>query len=77
MRRIYPLIWALVFLIAFDVLANALTRYPLEFSEESEIGGFQRYFNYGQSIERKVRWMTGKSDERAAPLALVSSAQSR
>ena len=69
MKRFAPLLWTLLWLVAFDALTNAWTQYPPEPSNEAAIGAFQRYFNYGRSIESKVRWMTARNDERASPLA--------
>lgn len=69
MKSIAPLLWAVVFLAVLDVTVNVLTRYPLEPTDESTVGPLQRYFNYGRSVESKLRWMTAESDDRAHPLA--------
>lgn len=61
------LVWTVVVLACIDVAVGALTTYPDE-PVGSEISRTQRYFNYGRSIESKLRWMVGDTDEESAPL---------
>jgi hypothetical protein len=69
MKQFSTISWTLGILLVLDIGIGALTRYPPAPVEISSLSSLQRYFNYGRSIESKVRWMTADSDQEASPLA--------
>jgi hypothetical protein len=62
--------WLLFFLAAADVMINRLFPLPRDPRVETK-GQFARYFNYGWSIEAKIRREVGPSDETSFPLMLA------
>ncbi len=68
MASIKPVLWMLAILIILDVCIGVVTTYPDD-PMNDEIGTLQRYFNYGRSVEDKVRWMTSDSNQTASRLA--------
>ena len=68
MHVLRPIIWTLAVLIVVDIVLTTLTSYPAE-PLGAEINSIQRYFNYGRSVESKVRWMAADRDANAHGLA--------
>ncbi len=62
--------WMLVFLVAADVTLNQLFPLPRDPRIEPK-GRLQIYFNYGWSIEAKIRRAVGPTDETSAPIAMA------
>ena len=69
MQPIKTILSTLALLIAADIGIGVSTHYPAEPNGSSSIGSLQRYFNYGLSVEGKVRWMTAENDESSSGLA--------
>jgi hypothetical protein len=62
--------WMLLFLVAADVAINRLFRQPQDPRSETK-GQLKVYFNYGWSIEAKIRRLVGLTDETSGPLVLA------
>ena len=60
--------WVLAFLIGFDVAVNFLYPYPTD-PRQRPSGQLISYFDYGRSIEGKIRRLIGPTDETSGPLA--------
>ncbi len=69
MKPLMTVFWMVIFLLIIDVALNVVTIYP-DNPRTAEISSFERYFNYGRTIESKVRWMTADDDASASRLAL-------
>jgi hypothetical protein len=63
-------VWILIFLVGADVTINRVFRLPLDPRVEAK-GRLQVYFNYGWSIEAKLRRAVGPTDETSSPLMLA------
>ncbi len=59
--------WMVLFLAAADVAVNRLFRLPRDPRTEPK-SQLAAYFNYGWSIESKLRRLIGPTDETSAPL---------
>lgn len=62
-------LWTLVWLVLLDIAVGAMSRMPDD--PRVEPSGLQRYFNYGRSIESKLRAMTRPEDERSGPIVIA------
>ena len=63
-------LWFLVTIAALDIVVNIAFPYPkLETGEKP--GSLQQYFDYGRSVEAKVRRTVGQTDETTAPIGLA------
>jgi hypothetical protein len=60
--------WTLVFLIGLDVAVNLLFPYPTD-PRQPPSDQLVSYFDYGRSIEGKIRRLVGPTDETSGPLA--------
>lgn len=60
----------ILFLVGFDVAINRLFPLPADPRIEAK-GRFQVYFNYGWSIEAKIRRAIGPTDDTSAPLMMA------
>lgn len=62
-------LWFLFFLVLFDIAVNFLFPYPT--NPRARPGQLNLYFDYGRSIEGKIRRQIGATDESTASLALA------
>lgn len=60
------LLWTLLWLVAFDVAAGAAFRMPADRTVEPN--RLQYYFEYGRSVEGKLRAMVVANDDACAPI---------
>ena len=60
--------WTALWLVFIDLAVGLYSRYP-DSAVDANVDSVQRYFNYGRSVEDKVRWMVGPTDGQSAPLA--------
>jgi hypothetical protein len=66
-RRVFGvLLWTIAGLVVIDVGVGSAFRMPAE--ARSEGSSLQNYFNYGRSIEGKLRYLVGKTPEEDAPI---------
>ena len=63
-------LWTVLFLAAGDVAVNRLFPLPVD-RRAAPTGQLQAYFNYGWTIEAKIRRAVGPTDETSAPLTLA------
>ena len=68
LRTLQAILWSVIFLCVFDVAANVIFHYP---SNPLDINPSKLalYFDYGRSIESKLRRQLGATDESSAPIA--------
>ena len=62
--------WCILFLAIGDLGLNVLFPQPAKRDGESA-GSLRIYFDYGRSIEAKIRKMVGETDEETHPMALA------
>ncbi len=62
-------LWTLVSLVALDIALGAMSRMPAD--PRVEPSALQRYFNYGRSIEGKLRALIKPDDERSGPIVVA------
>lgn len=62
-------LWFIGFLVLFDIAVNLLFPYPA--NPRAKPGKLNLYFDYGRSIEGKIRRQVGATDESTALLALA------
>ncbi len=62
--------WCILFLAIGDLGLNVLFPQPAKRDGESA-GSLRIYFDYGRSIEGKIRRMVGRTDEETHPMALA------
>src|SRR5271157_1223059 len=60
--------WVIGFLVGFEVTVNSLFPYPTD-PRQPPSGRLVVYFDYGRSIEGKIRRLVGPTDETSGPLA--------
>jgi hypothetical protein len=60
--------WVLGFLVGFEVTVNSLFPHPTD-PRQPPSGQLVVYFDYGRSIEGKIRRLVGPTDETSGPLA--------
>ncbi len=60
--------WVLGFLVVFEVAVNILFPYPSD-PRKRPSGRLVYYFDYGRSIEGKIRRLVGPTDETSGPAA--------
>jgi hypothetical protein len=66
-RRVFGvLLWTIAGLVVIDVAVGLAFRMPAD--ARSEGSSLQNYFNYGRSIEGKLRYLVGKTPEEDAPI---------
>src|SRR5579864_4135598 len=66
-RRVFVvLLWTIGGLVVIDVAVGLTLRLPAD--ARSEGSSLQNYFNYGRSIEGKLRYLVGRTPEEDAPI---------
>ena len=68
-RHLAVLFWALVSLAVLDIAVGAMARMPVD--PRVQPSSLQRYFDYGRSIEGKLRAMVKPEDERSGPIVVA------
>jgi hypothetical protein len=61
--------WTLVSLVVVDIAGGAMTRMPTD--PRVQPSSLQRYFDYGRSIEGKLRAMVKPEDEKSGPIVVA------
>jgi hypothetical protein len=65
-RVLIVLLWTIAGLVVIDVAVGLAFRLPAD--ARSEGSSLQNYFNYGRSIEGKLRYLVGRTPEEDAPI---------
>src|ERR1700691_1835408 len=65
-RVVVVLLWTIAGLVVIDVAVGLAFRLPAD--ARSEGSSLQNYFNYGSSIEGKLRSLVGRTPEEDAPI---------
>ncbi len=65
-RVLVVLLWTIAGLVVIDVAVGLTFRMPAD--ARSEGSSLQNYFNYGRSIEGKLRYLVGRTPEEDAPI---------
>ena len=68
-RHLAVLLWTLVSLVGLDVAVGAMSRMPA--NPRVEPSALQRYFDYGRSIEGKLRALIKPDDGRSGPIVVA------
>jgi len=63
------LLWTIVVLASIDFAVGLIFRLPAD--ARSEGSSLQNYFNYGRSIEGKLRYLVGKTPDQDAPIVMA------
>lgn len=66
MKRLKIVLWILFYLVLIDVSVNVVFRYP-DNPHNIRPSFLQSYFDYGRSVEGKLKWMTRPTVEESAP----------
>lgn len=68
-RPLTVLFWTLVSIVVIDIAVGAMTRMPSD--PRVQPSSLQRYFDYGRSIESKLRAMVKPEDEKSGPIVIA------
>jgi hypothetical protein len=61
--------WTIAWLVVIDISINVIFSYPAD--PHQSAGAFPAYFDYGRSIEGKIRRMIQSTDEASDPVAIA------
>ncbi len=65
-RVLVGLFWTIAGLVVIDIAVGLVFRMPVD--ARTEASSLQNYFNYGRSIEGKLRFLVGKTPAEDAPI---------